>query len=176
MLSNISKVELVKRAKKMRETTNKESLLPKKKVLASVVRVQSEKDEHTTLGLFFKRKRLETTPPFEHSHSDGRAPDHNVLIIQECEVVGSSKGKSLWDPNFDILAHDVSCFLPAEDKAKLMVHDEDHLCQDSKKLLGQAVALACLANIKARDRKKDEARGSNKLPNSIRRLNASVVR
>jgi len=70
--------------------------------------------------------------------------------------VGSSKRKSLWDPNFDIPAHGESCFLSDEDKARLMVYGENHLRQDSEKLLGQAFSSACLANVKVRDRKKVE--------------------
>jgi len=65
--------------------------------------------------------------------------------------VESSKGKILWDPNFDISAHGESCFLVGEDRARLAIYDEDQLCHDSKKLLGLAISLACLANVKAED-------------------------
>jgi len=68
--------------------------------------------------------------------------------------VGSSKGKCLWDPNFDILTHGKSYFLPDEDKAGLMAHDQDQLRKDSEKLLDQVFALECLANVRARDQKK----------------------
>jgi len=95
MISNISKVELTERAKMMRAAANKDSLLQKKKVSTGNVRVQSKQDEHTTSGLVLKRKILEAVPPSEHSHSDGRSPDQNVLTTQDCEVVESLKGKSL---------------------------------------------------------------------------------
>jgi len=42
MLSNISKVELTERAKKIWAAANKDSSLQKKKVSAGVVRVQSK--------------------------------------------------------------------------------------------------------------------------------------
>jgi len=115
----------------MRVAANNDHLLQKKKVSAGVVHVQSEQGKHTTSGPMFKRKRLEAAPPSEHSHSDGRALDQHVLTIQECEVVESSKGKCLWDPNFDISAHGESCFLLDKDRARLMAHDEDHLFLDS---------------------------------------------
>jgi len=63
MLSNISKIKLVERAKNTRVVVKKESLSSKKKAPANAIRVQSEQDEHTTSGLFFKRKRLQTVPP-----------------------------------------------------------------------------------------------------------------
>jgi len=52
-------------------------------------------------------------------------------------------GKSLWE----------SFFLHNEHKARLMVHDEDHLRHDTLKLLGQAFAMACLMDAKEKDRK-----------------------
>ena len=63
----------------------------------------------------------------------------------------SPKGKSLWGPNFDILAHNESCFLLDEDRARLTIYDEDRLRQDFKKLFGQAIVLACSADVKAED-------------------------
>ena len=56
------------------------------------------------------------------------------------------KGKSLWDHDFDVPAHGEAFFLPSEDKARLMVHDEDHLLHDALKLSEQAFAMACLVN------------------------------
>ena len=47
------------------------------------------------------------------------------------------KGKGLWDPDFDVPAHGEAFFLPSEDKARLMVHDEDHLLHDALKLSGK---------------------------------------
>jgi len=134
---------------------NKDFLFQKRKASTGVAHVQSNQDEQTTSSLVFKRKRLETAPPTEHSHSDGRAPNQEIITIQECEAK-SSQRKSLLDPNFDILAHDESFFFPGEDKARLMAHDEDHLCHDVEKLLGQAFALTCLANVKVKDRKRAE--------------------
>jgi len=107
------------------------------------------------LGLVFKRKRLDVAPPTENSHSDGRASNQDVLTIQECEVE-ISRGKSLWDPNFDIPAHGGSCFLPNKDKFKLMAHDEEHLHHETEKILIQAFALACVVNVKAKDWKRAE--------------------
>jgi len=86
---------------------------------------------------------------------DGRAPHQEIITIQECEVE-SSRGKSFWDLDFDIPAHDESFFLTSKDKARLMAHDEDHLHHDIEKLLGQAFALACLVNVKAKERKRVE--------------------
>ena len=58
--------------------------------------------------------------------------------------------KSLWDPDFDIPVHGELFFLPGEDKARLMAHDEDHLRHDTKKLLDQAFDLTFLVNIKVK--------------------------
>jgi len=71
-----------------------------------------------------------------------------MITIKECEVE-SSRGKILWDPDFDVPAHGRAFFLPREDKARLMVHDKDHLCYGTLKLLSQAFALACLVDVKA---------------------------
>jgi len=72
--------------------------------------------------------------------------------------VESSKGKILWDPNFDISKHGESDFLLDEDRTRLMAHDENLLLLDSKKLIGEAVALACVTGVKARDWKNDEVK------------------
>ena len=37
-----------------------------------------------------------------------------------------------------------------------MTHDEDHLRHDAEKLLRQSFALACLVNVKVKDKKRDE--------------------
>jgi len=71
----------------------------------------------------------------EHSHSDGQAPHQEVVIIQECEAE-SSRGKSLWDPDFDVPTHVETFLLPNEDKARLMAHDEDRLLCDTMKQFG----------------------------------------
>lgn len=122
---------------------------------------------------------MKAAPPSKHSHLDDQAPDQNVLTIQECKVVGSSKGKSFWDPNFNILAHGESCFLLDEDKACLMAYGKDHLRQDSNMLFGQAFSFACLANVKAKDRKKAEDRRAQQnveLHQDVERLHAKVNR
>jgi len=95
MLSNINKAELAELTRKMRAVASlpKESLAQKRKPPAVVTQSLNDPDEQNTSGLVFKRK---TAPPTEHSHSDGRAPHQEVIIIQECEAE-SSWGKSLWD-------------------------------------------------------------------------------
>jgi len=156
MLSNISKFELTALTRNMRAATSlhKDFLPQNRKALAGVAQVQSDQDEQTTSNLVFKRKRLET-PPIEHTHLDGRAPNQEVITIQECEAESSQK-KSLWDPDFDIPTHG-EFFFPGEDKARLMAHDEDHLRHDVEKFLDQAFALTCLVNNKVKDQK---SRGS----------------
>jgi len=69
MLSNISKVELAERAKKMRVAANvtKDSSLEKRKIYAGFIQVQSEQDEHTASGIVFKRRRLEEASPTTHT-------------------------------------------------------------------------------------------------------------
>jgi len=76
--------------------------------------------------------------------------EFEVITIQECKAE-SSRGKSLWDPDFDVPTHGESFFLPNEDRARLMVHDEEHLRHDTLKLLGQAFAMACMVDAKAKD-------------------------
>jgi len=63
---------------------------------------------------------------------------------------------SLWDPDFDIRAQGEAFLLPSRDKARLMVHDEDHLRHDALKLFGQAFVMACLVDAKAKDRRSVE--------------------
>ena len=63
------------------------------------------------------------------------------------------EGKNLWDPDFDVSAHGEAFFLPNKDRARLMVHDKDHLFHDTLKLFGQAFAMACLVDAKEKDRK-----------------------
>jgi len=97
MLSNISKAELAELTRKMRVAArlHKDSLSQKRKASFGVAQIQSDQDGHTTLGLVFKWKRVGTTPPTEHSHSNGRAPNQKVITTQECEAE-NSRGKSLW--------------------------------------------------------------------------------
>jgi len=45
-------------------------------------------------------------------------------------------------------------FLPSKDKARLMAHDEDHLCHDVEKLLRKTFALTSLVNVKVKDWKR----------------------
>jgi len=132
---------------------NKDSLLQKRKASVGAARVQSDQDKQTTSGLVFKRKRLEVASRTDHLHSDGRAPNHEVITIQECEAESSQK-KSLWDPDFNILALGELMFLLGEDKVRLMEHDEDCLRHDVEKLLDQAFSLTCLVNVKVKDRKR----------------------
>lgn len=109
---------------------------------------------------------------------DGRAPDQEVITIQECEAE-SLQRKSLWDPNFDIPAHGESMFLPIEDKVRLMAKDEDRLHHDAKKLLGQAFGLTCLVNVKVKDQKRAEHQMINQnmeLHQEMERLRAEVNR
>jgi len=94
------------------------------------IRASTDSDAHTTLGLIFKRKRNATTPSIEYSHSDEREPHQEVITIQECEAE-SSRGERLWDPDFDVSSHGKAFFLPSEEKARLMAHDEDHLRHDT---------------------------------------------
>jgi len=129
----------------------KESLAQKRKAPTVITQTPTDPDKQTTSGLVFKRKRPATIPPT----SDGRAPHQEVITIQECEAE-SSREKSWWDPDFDVPAHGEAFFLPSEDRARLMVHDEDHLHHDTLKLFGQAFAMACLANAKAKDQKSVE--------------------
>jgi len=96
----------------------KESLTQKRKAPTLITQTLTVQDEETTFGLIFKRKRKVTTPPTEHSHSNGRAPHQDVIIIQKCEAK-SSRGKSLWDPNFDVPTYGETTFLPNEDKNRL---------------------------------------------------------
>jgi len=85
-------------------------------------------------------------------HSDGHAPHQDVIVIQECKDE-SFKGKSLWDPNFNIPTYGETTFLPSEDKDRLIAHDEDHLLRDAMKQFGQAFAMGCLVVSKKRDRR-----------------------
>jgi len=137
MLSNISQTKLVELTRKMRVVASlpKESLAQKRKASAVITQTPTNPDEQTTSGFVFKRKRSATTPPTEHSYSDGRAPHQEVVIIQECEAE-SSRGHSLWDPDFDVPTHGEPFFLPNEDRARLIVHDKDHLRHDTLKLFG----------------------------------------
>jgi len=130
MLSKINKKELEEMAKRMRAAAKMldESLKPKK-VPKIVTETSTEQDEETASGLVFKRKRRATTPPVEHSRSDGH---QDVIIVQECED-GSSKGKSLWDPTLDIPTYFEKAFLPNEDRERLMTFGEDHLVRDAMK-------------------------------------------
>ncbi|ESW04857.1 hypothetical protein PHAVU_011G131100 [Phaseolus vulgaris] len=92
---------------------SKDSLTQKKKASVTITQAPTEREEETTSGLVFKRKRKATAPPTEHSHLDGRAPHQDivlseghaphrdVIVIQEGEAK-SSKRKSLWDSNFDV--------------------------------------------------------------------------
>jgi len=150
----------------------KDTLESKKVALTGVVHVQSEQDERNASGLVFKRKRSEAPIPFEHSHSDDRAPTQNALTIQEWEVVGNSKEKSLWDPSFDISAYDRSCFVLEEDMARLNIYYEDRLRRDAKSLLCQATTLEYMADVKAEERKKTEGKRPNSLPNPKKRMSA----
>jgi len=119
MLSNIRKTELVECVSNLRAAAsmNKDFLLQKRKNSIDVAQVQSDQDEHTTSGLVFKRKGLNAASPIKHSHSDSRAPNREVITIQEREEK-CSQSKSLWDPNFDIPAHGESCFFPDKDKVR----------------------------------------------------------
>jgi len=82
MLSNISKEELAELVKKMKAAASlsKESLTQKRKAPAMITHTLTDQNEETTFGLFFKRKRTTTTPPIEHTHTDGRAPHQEVVI------------------------------------------------------------------------------------------------
>ncbi|KAK7342268.1 hypothetical protein VNO80_25214 [Phaseolus coccineus] len=102
-------------AKKKRAAASlpKDSLKQKWKALVTITQTPVEQEEETNFGSIFKRTRRATTPLAEHSQFDGRTPHpnavhsegnalpHDLIVIPECEV-GSSKGKSLWDANFDI--------------------------------------------------------------------------
>ena len=93
-------------------------------------------------------------------------------------LIKRSQRKSLWDPDFDNPVHGESCFLPNEDKVRLMAHDEDRLRDDTEKLLGQALnALTCLINIKAKDWKRAEdqtVKENMELHQEVERLWAEV--
>lgn len=49
--------------------------------------------------------------------------------------------------------HGEAFFLPNEENARIMVHDEDHLRHDVLKLFGQAFAITWPVNAKERDQK-----------------------
>jgi len=139
MLSNIGKAEMDEHVRKMKAAASlsKDSFVPKRKAPVEVAPVQSQ-DEQTNLDLVFKRKRREAAS-LEQSNSDGRAPHQEVIAIQEC-VSESSCRKSLWDADFDVLAHGKAFFLSLKNKNRLPVHYEDFLCRDSLKLFSQAFA------------------------------------
>ncbi|KAK7364686.1 hypothetical protein VNO80_13427 [Phaseolus coccineus] len=204
MLTQISKVELTEMAKQMRAATMpKDSLTKKRKAPVTITQTPTEQDKEATSGLVFKRRRRAATPPVEHSYSDGRflgqvvvhseghALNHDVIIFQECEV-GSSKGKSLWDLNFDFPTYREKTFLPNVDKETLMAFGEDQLLRDTMKQIGQAFATSCLAVTMMRDRRvakdlkaqenvklhkkiehlKNELKHSNNLQQEVERLQA----
>jgi len=83
---------------------HKDSFPQKRKASTSVAQIQSDQDEHTTSDLVFKRKIPKKAFLTEHSHSNGRAPHQKVITIQKGEAE-SLRGKSLWDPDFDVPAH-----------------------------------------------------------------------
>ena len=161
-LSKISKKELEEMVKRMKETAKMpDESLKKKKALKIVAQTSTEQDKETTSGLVFKRKIKVTTPPAEHSHSDGRTPypgivhcegHQDIILVQECEA-GSFKGKSLLDPSIDIPAYFKKAFLPSEDNKRLMAFDEDHLVCDAMKQIGQAFATGCLAVTKMKNQR-----------------------
>jgi len=180
MLSNISKSELAELTRKMRAAASlpKESLTQKRKALVVITHNLIDSDEQTTSRLVFKRKRKVTTPPTENSHSGDRAPHQEVKIIQECKSE-SSKAKSLWDHDFDVSAHGEAFFLPSEDKARLMVHDEDHLRHDTLKLFGKAFAMVCLFDAKEKDQMSVEdqrIKENMELHKEVERLQAEINR
>jgi len=67
--------ELVELAKKMRVAASmpKESLKKKRKAPTLITQTPTGKDEETTFGLVFKRKRKKTIPLIEHSRSRHRS-------------------------------------------------------------------------------------------------------
>jgi len=78
----------------------------------------------------------------------------------------------------DISTHGETCFLLDEDRARVMAHDEDRLRLDIKKLLGQAFALTCLADVKAGDWKKTEDKKAQQiveLQQEVERLRTEVA-
>ncbi|KAL9318080.1 hypothetical protein ACSQ67_014597 [Phaseolus vulgaris] len=100
------------------------------------------------------------------SNSNGRIPDMEVLTIRDCYVVGSSKRKaSLWDPNFDISSHNKSCYLFEDDVTRLKDHNKDRLRSKVESLLGQVTILVCLANEKAKERKRAEDKKAHRITN-----------
>ena len=149
MLTHVIKKEIGEIAKRMRASAimPKDFLAQKQKVPATTTQAPTEQDKETTSGLLFKRKKKAIVAPTEHSHSDGRAPYQHVapsegqasplyvIVIQEGEAK-SSRGKSLWDPSFDVPTHGEHTFLPSNDKDKLMAHDEDQLYHDTMKKIG----------------------------------------
>jgi len=180
MLSNINKVELTELVRKIRAATSlsKESLTQKRKAPAMITNPPIDLDKETTSGLIFKKKRKTTIPPTEHSHSDGRAPHQEVVIIHECEAESSTR-KSLWDPDFDIPIHGETSFLPSEDKARLMVHHKDHLLRDTMKQFEQAFSMDCQVIAKARDRKAAEdqrVKENEKLRKEVEHLRVEINR
>ncbi|KAL9331267.1 hypothetical protein ACSQ67_000877 [Phaseolus vulgaris] len=56
----------------------------------SVVRVHSDEGKFTTLDLRIKKRRVENLVPSTHSHSDGRAPEIEIIMTEN------------WNPRFDL--------------------------------------------------------------------------
>ena len=74
------------------------------------------------------------------------------MVIQEGKAE-SSKGKNLWDPILDAPTFLEKALLPAEERERLMAHDENHLVREAKRQFGQTFATSCLAATKMKERK-----------------------
>jgi len=116
-------------------------------------------DEETTSRLVFTRKRKAIAAPTKHSHSNGRAPSHHVtpsegqnpprdmMVVREGKAKSSKRG-NLWNPSLDATTFLEEVLLRAEEKEKLMAHDENHLVREAIRKFGQVLATCCLAAAK----------------------------
>lgn len=69
----------------------------------------------------------------------------------------------MWDPSFDISAHNRLCFLLEDDVARLKICDEDRLRHDVESLLGQAIALVSLFNIGVEEHKRTKGKKTQQI-------------
>ena len=75
-----------------------------------------------------------------------------MIVFREGEVE-SSKRRNLWDQSLNAPTFLEEVLLPAEEKKRLMAHDENHLVREVIRQFGQALATSCLATAKMKERK-----------------------
>ena len=98
---------------------------------------------------------------------DGRSPSHNVapsegqtmpqdmMVVREGEIE-SSKRRNLWNPRLDAPTFLEEVLLSAEEKERLMTHNENHLVREAIRKFDQALATSCLGAAKIKERKVTE--------------------